>query len=179
LADDADTATVASGDRPTNAGELRAGKGGAEIISGWFMDADGRQVESLDAGTRSTFCMHVRFHDDVEEPTFVFSLRNGNDERVVVASSETQLGHEHFAAGEEIIVYFGFDNVLAPDRYGVSAQVARRGSGDQWLDNRERFRTIVISATHPLGGAVDLPFHIYLQRDIVPGAVKTQARSSA
>jgi ABC-type polysaccharide/polyol phosphate transport system ATPase subunit len=165
---DPETATVVSGDRPTNAGELRAGEGGAEIISGWFMDADGQQVEALDAGHRCTFCMHVRFHEDVAEPVFGFALRNGNDERVVAVNSEADLPGERFAAGEEIIVYFGFDNVLAPDRYGVSAQVARPGSGVQWLDNRERFRSIVISATRPLGGIVDLPFHIEVQRNMAP-----------
>jgi ABC-type polysaccharide/polyol phosphate transport system ATPase subunit len=157
--------------RATNPNELRAGDGSAEIVAGWFMDAEGRQVDALDAGERSTFCMHVRFHADVDDPVFGFALRNTADERVVVAESHRQLNGERFAAGEEIIVYFGFDNVVAPDRYGVSASVARRGSGMAWFDNRERFMWVAISATDPSGGVVDLPFHIYLQRDMAPGAV--------
>ncbi len=69
--------------------------------------------------------MHVRFHEDVEDPLFGFTLRNAADERVIGASTHRELAGESFEAGEEIIVYFGFENVLAPDRYGVSAAVAK------------------------------------------------------
>jgi ABC-type polysaccharide/polyol phosphate transport system ATPase subunit len=164
--------------RGRNADEMRAGDGSAEIVSGWFMDAEGEQVESLDTGERCTFCMHVRFHEDVEDPTFGFALRNGSDERIVNASSRRYVVGQSFAAGEEIIVYFGFDNVLAPDRYGVSAVVAHPGSGDAWMDNRERFRSIVISATDPSGGVVDVPFQVYLQRDVVDRSPPTGAEAT-
>jgi hypothetical protein len=168
--------TMAAPDRrAVNAGELRAGDGGAEIVNGWFMDAEGHQVEALEAGQRCAFCMHVRFHEDAQEPVFAFALRNAGDERVIVASSEQQVA-ESFSADEEIIVYFGFENVVAPGRYGVSAQVAHPGSGEAWMDNRERFRSVVISATHPTGGVVDLPFHIYVQRqrDVAPDAAPAE-----
>jgi hypothetical protein len=108
--------------------------------------------------------MHVRFHEDAQDPVFGFALRSANDERVIVASSE-ELPGESFRAGEEIIVYFSYDNVVGPGRYGVSAQVAHPGSGEAWMDNRERFRSVLISATHPSGGLVDLPMHVYLQRE--------------
>jgi ABC-type polysaccharide/polyol phosphate transport system ATPase subunit len=159
--------TAAQSDRRAgNVGELRAGDGGAEIISGWFMNAEGHQAEALEAGHLCTFCMHVRFHEEVQDPVFGFALRNADDERVIVASSEQQLPGESFSAGEEIVVYFGFDNVVGPGRYSVSAQVAHPGSGEAWMDNRERFRSVLISATHPTGGIVDLPFHIYVQREL-------------
>jgi hypothetical protein len=161
--------------RAVNVGELRAGDGGAEVVSGWFMGAEGQQVEALETGKRCTFCVHVRFHEDVQDPVFGFSLRNAADERVITASSD-HLPGESFAAGEEIIIYFGFDNVVAPGRYGVSAQVAHPGSGEAWLDNRERFRSILISATHPSGGVVDLPFQIWVQRqtDVAPDAAEAE-----
>ena len=130
------------------------------------MNAEGEQVESLDAGERCTFCMHVRFHEDVEEPLFGFALRNNAAERIVATDTHKALHGESFNAGEEVIVYFGFDNVLAPDRYGVSAAVARAGSGDAWLDNRERFRSIIISSTDPSGAVIDPPFHVELQRQV-------------
>jgi ABC-type polysaccharide/polyol phosphate transport system ATPase subunit len=169
-----ETAAAPDG-RAVNAGELRAGDGGAEIVSGWFMDAEGHQVEALEAGQRCAFCMHVRFHEDAQDPVFAFALRNAADERVVVASSEQQVA-ESFSADEEIIVYFGFENVVGPGRYGVSAQVAHPGSGEAWMDNRERFRSVLISATHPTGGVVDLPFHIYVQRqhDVAPDAAPAE-----
>jgi ABC-2 type transport system ATP-binding protein len=111
--------------------------------------------------------MHVRFHEDVEEPLFGFVLRNNAAERIVATDTHKALHGESFAAGEEAIVYFGFENVLAPDRYGVSASVARAGSGDAWLDNRERFRSIIISSTDPSGAIIDPPFHVELQRQVV------------
>lgn len=164
-ASDADHLGITAGtDRPTNAGELRAGDGGAEIISGWFANGAGEQSESLVAGERGTFHMHVRFHATVEDPVFTFVLRNAHDERVVVAHSDEQVRGETFHDGDEVVVFFGFDNVLAPDRYGVSASVARRGSGDAWYDNRERFRSVIVTATRALGGLVDLPFEVTLAR---------------
>lgn len=170
-------AIAASGGRPTNPGELRAGDGRAEIVGGWFRDADGQEVSVLESGTRCSFHMHVRFHADVSDPVFAFSLRNSRDERIVVCSSERQLRGESFAAGDEVVVSFFFDNLLAPDRYGVSATVARSGSGEAWLDNRERFRTVLVSSTSPSGGAVELPFEVALQRDIAGEQAEAEATS--
>ena len=177
--DGAEGQLAVPGARGTNPEELRAGDGSAEIVSGWFMNAAGEQVESLDAGERCTFCMHVRFHADVEEPRFGFALRNGAEERVVSGSSHRHLHGESFRAGEEIIVYFGFENVLAPDRYGVSAVVSKAGGGAAWLDNRERFRSVVISSTDPSGALTDPPFQVTVQRGVGVAAptAPTKARS--
>jgi ABC-2 type transport system ATP-binding protein len=108
----------------------------------------------------------VRFHSDVEDPTFAFALRNPDGDRIVAGDTHKQLKDEAFSAGEEVIVYFGFENVLAPDRYSVSAAVARSGSGDAWLDNRERFRSIVISSTDASGAVIDPEFYVELQRQV-------------
>jgi hypothetical protein len=143
---------------------MRAGDGDAEVIGGWFVSAVGEQVESLEAGEPCTFSMHVRFHAAVEDPIFGFSFRNARDERIFVADSDQKLEGESFAAGDEVVVNFGFHNSLAPERYGVSASVARRGLGEAWLDNRERFRSVIVSATQPRGGIVDLPFDVSLHR---------------
>jgi ABC-type polysaccharide/polyol phosphate transport system ATPase subunit len=159
-----------AGMRGTNPDELRAGDGSAEVISGWFMNAEGDQVEALDAGERCTFCMHVKFHADVEDPLFAFALRSPEGERVIATDTHKELHEQSFAAGEEVIVYFGFENVLAPNRYAVSAAVARSGSGVAFLDNRERFRSIIISSTDASGAIVDLPFHVELQRQVRAGA---------
>jgi ABC-type polysaccharide/polyol phosphate transport system ATPase subunit len=159
-------ASESGGLRGTNPDELRAGDGSAEVISGWFMNAEGEQVEALDAGERCTFCMHVKFHADVEDPLFGFALRSPEGERVIAADTRKELHDQSFAAGEEVIVYFGFENVLAPNRYAVSAAVARSGSGVAFLDNRERFRSIIISSIDPSGAVIDPPFHVELQRQV-------------
>ncbi|HEY4095226.1 MAG TPA: ABC transporter ATP-binding protein [Baekduia sp.] len=159
-------ARAIAGPRGTNPDELRAGDGTAEVISGWFMNAGGEQVEALDAGERCTFCMHVKFHADVADPLFAFALRTPEGERVIATDTHREEREQSFAAGDEVIVYFGFENVLAPERYSVSAAVARSGSGAAWLDNRERFRTIVVSSTDPSGALIDPPFHVEIQRQV-------------
>jgi ABC-type polysaccharide/polyol phosphate transport system ATPase subunit len=161
--------------RAGGANELRAGDGGAEIVNGWFTNAAGEETDALDAGQQARFCMHVRFHEAIDEPVFGFVLRNTEDDRMLVADSRRQYEGESFAAGEEIIVYFHFDNVLAPDRYWVSASVARAGAGMDWLDNRERFLQVPIAHSDPSGGLVDVPVAISLQRDVVQRAGESTA----
>jgi ABC-type polysaccharide/polyol phosphate transport system ATPase subunit len=159
------------------AGELRAGDGAAEILAGWFMNADGEQTDVLEAGGRATFCMHVRFHQDASDPTFGFALRNAAKERVVAATSERRLGGR-YSAGEEIIVYFSFENWLAPDRYSVSAVVSYLALPDKWMDNRERFMSVMVSATDPSGALVDVPYDVFVQRDIgAPDSAGAEAAS--
>ena len=58
---------------------------------------------------RATFCIHVRFHQDVADPVFGFALRNTEDDRLVVGESRDRFTGEQFKAGEHIIVYFNFD----------------------------------------------------------------------
>jgi ABC-type polysaccharide/polyol phosphate transport system ATPase subunit len=159
------------------AGELRAGDGAAEILAGWFMNAEGEQTDVLEAGGRATFCMHVRFHQDAGDPTFSFALRNATKERVVAATSERRLGGR-YAAGEEIIVYFSFENWLAPDRYGVSAVVSYLALPEKWMDNRERFMSVMVSASDPSGALVDVPYDVFVQRDIgAPDSAGAEAAS--
>lgn len=152
------------GDRPVNPGEIRAGDGAAEIVGGWFVNAGGEQTESLDAGERAIFCAHVRFHEHVEDPLFSFSLRNPDGDLAFVASSEGKGEGADYDPGDEVVAFFNFENHFAPGRYSVSASVTRRGSGDAWHDARDRFRTIMITATRPLGGAVDIPYFFEVHR---------------
>jgi ABC-type polysaccharide/polyol phosphate transport system ATPase subunit len=169
-ADPAEIARQVQGLRAASPDELRAGDGGAELIGGWFLNAAGEQVETLESGERATFCVHIRFHEEATGPQFAFSLRTTEDHLMVVGSSRREFENERFVAGEEIVVRFGFDNMLAPDRYWVSAQVAHAGTGLGWYDNRERFRSVVIANSDPSGGLVDLPVEVQLQRDVVQAA---------
>ncbi|QEC46247.1 ABC transporter ATP-binding protein [Baekduia soli] len=156
--------TAAGGD------EVRAGDAGAEIIGGWFVDADEQQVESLEAGRRVTFNLHVRFHEDARGPVFVFMLRNSVNERAIAATTEQQLPYESYRTGEEVVVRFGFHNVLAPDQYTVSALVARPGAVDAWMDNRERFMAVAVTSSGQSGALLEIPFDVSLRRDVVETA---------
>lgn len=155
-------AVAVGGDRPVNPGEIRAGDGAAEIVGGWFTNQDGEQTESLDAGRRATFFAHVRFHERVTNPLFSFSLRTPEGDLAFVATSEGMGDEGAYQEGDEVVAAFNFENHFAPGRYSVSASVTRPGAGDAWHDTRDRFRSIVITATRPLGGLVDQPYFFEL-----------------
>jgi hypothetical protein len=63
-----------------------------------------------------------------------------------------------------VIVALAFENYLAPGRYELSPAVTRGGSSGAWLDRRERLASIVVSGMRDLGGAVNLPHSVELER---------------
>ena len=48
-----------------------------------------------------------------------------------------------FAAGQEIVFRFEFDNFLVPGRYAISPAIAHDGGGVHWLDYRKRWISFV------------------------------------
>ncbi|MEI2703294.1 MAG: ABC transporter ATP-binding protein [Baekduia sp.] len=155
---------VLGSDRPTNPGEVRAGSGDAEILAGWFADERGNEVASLDAGSKDHFCIAVKFHTAITGATFAFQLTSGAGQLIAAATTHEQFEDISFAAGEQVTVTFSFPNVLAPERYQVSAAVSRPGSGQDWLDYRDRFGSVIVGATRPSGAVVDLPTEFWLTR---------------
>jgi ABC-type polysaccharide/polyol phosphate transport system ATPase subunit len=150
-----------------SAGEARKGDGRADILGAHFEADGGRRLEQLPAGEQVTFVMRVRFADEVQDPLFGLILRNTNDEKVLARNNEHLPPSGIFRGGEEVDVRFRFPNYLAPDRYSVTAAVARAGSGLAWLDFREGFMSIVVSSADATGALVDLPCEI----EVVRGAV--------
>jgi ABC-type multidrug transport system ATPase subunit len=143
----------------------RMGDGGAEIVDAWFEDEQGARTDLLSAGRRAAFVLHARFHEDVEDPVFAVSLQNSHRDGVMGASTQRSDPHPGvFRAGEEVTIRFGFENMLAPDRYAATPSIARPGSGQAWLDMRERMATAVVSSTEPVYGLVDVPVEIALER---------------
>src|SRR5262249_38666832 len=146
----------------------RSGDTRADITDAWFETADGR-AEVLPSGTPATFAMRVRFDYQVESPVFQAELRNTEGETVLVCTTRNDRESAKYAAGEEVEVRFAFDNYLGPDRYTVTASVAREGSGLAWLDHREDFMSIVVTSANPSGGLLEFPMQVTIDRD--PGEV--------
>jgi ABC-2 type transport system ATP-binding protein len=148
-------------------GEIRKGDGRAEITDAHFEDDQGDPLEQLPAGQHATFVMRVRFTDEVQDPLFGLILRNSSDDQVLARNNQGMPASGIFRAGEEVEVRFRFPNYLAPDRYAVTAAVARAGSGLAWLDFREGFTSIVVTSTDPTGALVDIPCEIAVLRGSV------------
>jgi ABC-type polysaccharide/polyol phosphate transport system ATPase subunit len=143
----------------------RRGDGSAEILGGWFENERGERLDGASQGARTLLCARVRFHDDVRDPHFGFTVIDGDHHLVFAASSVWQgTPTGRFGAGDEVTLRLAFENWLAPGRYFAAASVARQGSGQDVLDYREQLASVVVSGTRPGGGLVDLPHDLRIER---------------
>ena len=143
----------------------RGGDGDARILAAWVEDAAGEHQSSLAQGQPIVLRAQVRFMVDVEDP--VASLYVLNEDHVAVLVSSSAREHErsgHYRAGEEVLFSFGFDNVLAPGRYSPLLTLAHRGTGLDLMDRLEGSFTFVVTGAEAMGGLVDLPVRVAVER---------------
>jgi hypothetical protein len=90
-----------------------------------------------------------------------------NEEHRAVTVASTVLGEGRsgcFKAGEEAIFSFAFDNVLAPGRYSPMFTLAHEGQGLDVIDRFEGSFSFVVTGSRALGGFVDLPVDVTVER---------------
>ena len=139
------------------------GDGRGTISDAWFEDAAGTRSTILNNGERATFCMRVAFREAVTDPVFNVTLQTGARVPLFSASSGWETPHlGTFAAGEEVLWKVGFDNLLGPDRYEISASVMLGGGAI--LEVRERLGKVVVTRSTPTGAIVDIPYEQGLER---------------
>ena len=137
----------------------------AEILTAAFESLDGDPLVATEQGEECGIRMDVRFHADVDNPLFAFSLRN--DLKQTVFATATQLRHGatgHFRAGEVATVRLRFQNWLAPGRYALTASVSRDGVGADAFDLRLDVSSILVHSTAAGGGIADLPHSFEIER---------------
>jgi ABC-type polysaccharide/polyol phosphate transport system ATPase subunit len=143
----------------------RRGDGSAEILDGWFEDAHGEPISAVPQGELCRVCARVRFNADVRDPHFGATFVDGEHHLVFAASSVWDIPKTgSFQAGETVTLKLAFDNWLAPGRHFVAVSIARRGSGADVLDYRERVASVIVTGTRPSGGLVDLPHELTIER---------------
>ncbi len=145
------------------------GDGDAQVMEVWVEDEEGNRSQSVPQGQRVSLRVLVRFMVDVEDPQAEVQIHNEDQKAVLVASTWVQ--HEHsgrFGAGERVLFSFSFDNVLAPGRYSPVVNLAHRGSGLDVMDRYERRFSFLVRANLPMGGIVDLPTDVAIER-VEPG----------
>ena len=153
---DADAAGSAGG---------RSGGGEARVREVWVEDEHGERQNAVRQGQRVTLRALVAFMIEVEDPQASVYINNDDHKTVVVAS--TVLGEEcsgRFCAGEQALFSFSFDNVLAPGRYSPVFTLTHRGSGLDVIDRFESGFSFVVTGSQPLGGIVDLPVDVAVER---------------
>lgn len=152
---------------PNSLAELgaRGGDGDARVLEVWVEDQEGQRLTAVPQGQRITLRALVLFNVDVDDPQAGIDIHNEDQKAVLVASSWVQ--HEHsgrFSAGEQVLFSFSFENVLAPGRYSPVVSLAHRGSGLDVMDRFDRGFSFLVTSTNAMGGMIDLPTNVSIER---------------
>jgi ABC-type polysaccharide/polyol phosphate transport system ATPase subunit len=161
-------AAASGGEAGDGAG--RSGDGEARVLEAWVEDSQGERPASVTQGQRMTLKALVRFEVDVEDPSASVYVLN-DEHRAVLVATTAQREHErsgHFAAGEQVLFSFSFENVLAPGRYSPVFTLAHRGTGLDLIDRFEGAFSFVVAGAAALGGVVDLPVEVGIARAGAP-----------
>ena len=154
----------------------RGGDGDARIVEAWAEDAAGERQEMLPQGQPIVLRLRVRFMVDVEDPVAGLYVLNGDHVAVLVSNSARD--HERSGrcrAGDEMLFSFAFDNVLAPGRYSPLLTLAHRGTGLDLMDRLEGSFSFIVTGVEPMGGMVDLPVSVTVERTPAPSAERVEA----
>ncbi len=143
----------------------RGGDGEARVLEVWIEDEHGQRPAAVPQGQRIALKARVRFEVDVEDPVASVYVLNEDHVAIVVATSaREQQQSGRFAAGEEAVCSFAFDNVLAPGRYNPLFTIAHRGTGLDVMDRIEGAFSFLVTGPQAAGGAVDLPVEVGISR---------------
>ncbi len=151
------------------ADEERGGDGEARIVEAWVEDEHGERQASLPQGRQITLRALVNFAVDVEDPVASVYVLNEDHVAVVVATTDRERERSgRFAAGEEVLFSFSFDNVLAPGRYNPLFTLAHRGTGLDLMDRFEGAFSFIVTGPEAMGGLVDVPVEMSVSRGGAP-----------
>jgi ABC-type polysaccharide/polyol phosphate transport system ATPase subunit len=138
----------------------------AQVLEVWLETAEGKRQLAAAQRQRLTLRVLVSFAIDVEDPqASVYVL---DDEKRSIVVGTTALSRDHsgqFGAGEQVVFSFSFENVLAPGRYSAVVDIFRRGEGLHRIGRFEsKSFSFLVTGAHPLGGAVDVPVDVAIER---------------
>jgi ABC-type polysaccharide/polyol phosphate transport system ATPase subunit len=138
----------------------------AEITAAWFEDGAGERVTSIGQGDALRVAMEIRFHAELDDPVFGFSLRNQVGHTIFATRTDVHGERTgHFTAGDTATMRVALDNRLAPSDYRLTPSIARAEAavGDA-LDLREDLAQLTVHGSHLSGGVVDLAHEIDVER---------------
>jgi ABC-type polysaccharide/polyol phosphate transport system ATPase subunit len=130
----------------------------AEILDAWFEDEEEQRIVAAAHGQPCFACMEVRFNEASDEPIFGITLRNDAGATVFATTTAmTGTATGQFDAGQTGVVRMRFENWLTEARYNMTPSVARGGTGDDTLDVKEDFATLLVHGWHFTGGVANFP----------------------
>ena len=157
-------------------GEQRYGDQTAEIADAWFADEDGERQTTLPQARECTFSMRVVFERDVVNPALAVVFEN--EARVPMFATSTDsvdYATGRYSAGDEVVFSVKFENAFTPGRLWASPWVTSGQPGNELLDRRPQFTSVVVTGTKQTGGLVDLPHDVAVE---MPSGERLSARAS-
>jgi ABC-2 type transport system ATP-binding protein len=149
------------------------GDGEARVADVWLEGEDGERLSSVPQQQRVTLNARVVFMVDVADPVASVHVYNDEHRAIMVATTDSDTERSgHFAAGEQVVFSFTFDNVLAPGRYSPVFQLARSGSGLDVIDRFEGSFSFVVTGPEARGGMIDLPVRSAVTRTADPARTR-------
>jgi len=137
--------------------------GNVAILDAWFEDESGVRIAACPAGQPAVACMRVAVRSELDDPDFSLVIRNELRYPIFAASSQRSSGESgHFAAGDSAVIRVRFENWLAPNRYDLTAVVAR-ASGEV-LDHRPDVASLLVHGTYASGALTELPYELAISR---------------
>lgn len=143
----------------------RPGDGSAEVLNAWFETPAGERLDAIAQGERCRLVVEFEARAELRDPVVAVELMNEEDLRIFATNSNwLDAPSGAFAPGERGTFSVAFDASLAPGRYSLVAQMLRPGPGQEVLDRRAGFRSLVVHGVRAGGGLVDLPHDVALER---------------
>ncbi|MEX2195739.1 MAG: ABC transporter ATP-binding protein [Thermoleophilaceae bacterium] len=145
--------------------EERPGDGSAELVEARFETPAGERVDAIAQGEPCRLVVEFEARAQLRDPVVAVELMNEEDLRIFATNSNwLDVPTGAFAPGERGTFSVAFDASLAPGRYTLVAQLLRPGPGQDLLDRRAGFRSLVVHGVRAGGGLVDLPHDVALER---------------
>jgi hypothetical protein len=138
----------------------------AQITAAWFENEAGEEIKEMPQGHTCTMCMDVRIDAALEEPIFMFTVRNEARHTIFVTASPWRLpgGVGRFGPGDTAHVRVRFDNWLGIGHYTVTPSIAHAGSGADLIDLREDLASMIVHGYVATGGIADPPHEFEVRR---------------
>jgi len=136
----------------------------AEVLTACFESPEGEVVVTTNQGEACCMRMDVRFHSEIENPVFAFSLRSEAGQTAFATSTQVRsIETGHFHSGDIAVVRVPFENWLGPGRYRLMTSVALPSNVADIYDLHVD-SSILVLANRPGGGTADLPHSFEIER---------------
>ena len=134
----------------------RHGDGASHIVSVELLDAGGRAITAVPSGAPVIVRMRARFERSCEQPVAGILIRNRLGLDVFGTNTRVEGRElEPAGAGDELIVDFRFDCLLAGHEYTLTAAMQNwDGTSQDWLDDVLSFR---VADRRQVAGVASLP----------------------